>query len=102
MTDDSVEFLSVEKLAAISVKTGLFSKEAQARLLGKDGDFAAEANMVKALVPSMRNIFTGRMRKAGAVTGSAEMNKWEMRINELEKRAGIDSYSKRCIGSDKE
>ena len=95
VTDSAVEYLSLDKLAALAVKNGLFMGASQTRLLNKPvttTDFSAEFEFVKTVLASMRPLFKERLVCAGQ-----DVSEWDAKMAEYEKRMQSNEYSQKCI-----
>ncbi len=95
MTDSAVEYLSLEKLAALAVKNGLFGVVSQTRLLGKvAGDFGSEFEFIEAVFGSVRPMFKERLVRAGQ-----DVSEWDAKMDEYKKRLMSNEYSRKCIAT---
>ncbi len=94
--DDNVEYLSVEKLAALAVKANLFSAKAQTRLIGQcSTNYAAEHKFLLEVAPALSARVAERLRRADAYKDGGE-EVWGKRLREFEIRASSEKYSFRC------
>jgi len=94
VTDDSLEYLSIEKLASLSVQNKLFTTESISKLLKKpiNGQFTEEGELVKKVFARMKEIFIARLKIVGQ-----PIEEWNNKLNQFTKRFNKDDYSAKCI-----
>ncbi len=92
-TEDNMEYISIEKMAAMAVKYGLFGTAAQSRFLGKpvDSGFDDEFAYVSTSISDISGLLHSRLVRARIFDPV-----WANRLSEFEKRVHSGRYSHKC------
>ncbi len=90
IAEDEKEYLSLQKLSAMSIKQGLFGEKAQERLVGHGGN--PQTEMLPGMYPTIRDVIAERLRRAGILGPE-----WEARMEMLQRRVGDEQYSARGV-----